>query len=112
MTEFLELLGTISIGDFIPGLSWINRVNGFDARVDKVAKELDEFLEGVIGERMETPKEDKNGANFVDILLDIYQSNSAGVSIDRDSIKAIILVRESCQLSVWILYSKFVLPSR
>ncbi|KAL0318601.1 UNVERIFIED_CONTAM: cytochrome [Sesamum angustifolium] len=63
----------------------------FDARVDKFSKEMDEFLEGVIREHMETPNEDKNGANFVDILLDIYQSNSSGVSIHRDSIKAIIL---------------------
>ncbi|KAL2243906.1 UNVERIFIED_CONTAM: Cytochrome [Sesamum indicum] len=85
-----------NIGHFIPGMSWINCVNGFDARVDKVSEELDEFLEGVIRERMECPEEDKNGANVVDILLDIYQSNSAGVSIDRDSIKAIILVRGRC----------------
>ncbi|KAK6148272.1 hypothetical protein DH2020_019184 [Rehmannia glutinosa] len=97
LKEFLVLLGTISIGTFIPCLSWIDRVNGFDARVDMVAKELDEFLEGVIRERMEKPLEqaapdrNKNGENFVDILLDIYLNNSTGVAIDRDSIKAIIL---------------------
>ncbi|KAL0356317.1 UNVERIFIED_CONTAM: cytochrome [Sesamum radiatum] len=55
LTEFLELLGSFTIGNFIPELSWISRVNGFDARVDKVSKEMDEFLEGVIEERMETP---------------------------------------------------------
>ncbi|KAL7138876.1 hypothetical protein ABFS83_09G012100 [Erythranthe nasuta] len=97
LREFLELLGTISIGDFVPMLSWINRVNGFDAGVDRVARELDEFFEGVIQERMENPKklqgdhEDKHGENFLDILLHIYQNNSIGVAIDRDSIKAIIL---------------------
>ncbi|KAL0417245.1 UNVERIFIED_CONTAM: cytochrome [Sesamum latifolium] len=91
LIELLELLGSFPVGTFIPGLSWISRVNGFDARVDKVAKELDEFMEEVIRERMETPEENKNGANFVDILLDIYQSNSSGVSLDRDSIKALIL---------------------
>ncbi|KAL3642297.1 hypothetical protein CASFOL_013112 [Castilleja foliolosa] len=95
LREFLELLGTISVGDFVPGLSWINRVNGFDARVDKVAKELDEFLEGVIKERMEIFDQEgvdsEKGENFVDILLDIYLNNSSGVSFDRDSIKAIIL---------------------
>ncbi|KAL0356326.1 UNVERIFIED_CONTAM: cytochrome [Sesamum radiatum] len=77
--------------EWFVGLSWISRVNGFDARVDKVSKEMDDFLEGVIRERMETPEKNKNGENFVDILLDIYQSNSSAVSIDRDSIKAIIL---------------------
>lgn len=36
--ELLHLLGSVSIGEFIPWLSWINRVNGFDYRVDRVAK--------------------------------------------------------------------------
>lgn len=93
LREFLDLLGTINIGEFVPLLWWINRVNGFDARVDKVVRELDEFFEGVIRERMETPVDCKPGdLYFVDILVDIYQNNSSGVSIDRDSIKAIILV--------------------
>lgn len=91
LTEFLDLLGTISIGDFVPCLSWINRVKGFDARVDRVAKELDEFLEEVLRQREKTPSQ--QGENFVDILLDIYRNNSTGVPIVRDSIKAIILVR-------------------
>ncbi|KAI3464159.1 hypothetical protein Pfo_020822 [Paulownia fortunei] len=95
LTEFLDLLRTINIGDFIPWLSWITWVNGFDKRVDKVAKELDDFLEGVIQERMETPMGqavlEQNGENFVDIILQICNDNTADVSIDRDSIKALIL---------------------
>ncbi|KAK4479375.1 hypothetical protein RD792_014887 [Penstemon davidsonii] len=91
LQEFVDLLGSFSIGVFIPWLSWINRVNGFDARVDRVAKELDDFLEGVIEERMKFSPSEQNGENFVDILLDIYRNNTTGVSIDRDSIKAIIL---------------------
>ncbi|KAL1568311.1 unspecific monooxygenase [Salvia divinorum] len=92
LREFLEVLGTISIGDFVPCLSWIGRFNGFDKRVDRVAKEIDEFLECVIRERLEIPAEKAAaGENFLDILLDIYRNNSGGVSIDRDSIKAIIL---------------------
>ncbi|KAI3464158.1 hypothetical protein Pfo_020821 [Paulownia fortunei] len=95
MTEFMDLLGIISVGDFIPWLSWITRVNGFDKRVDKVAKGLDDFLEGVIQEHMETPKgqavQDKNGENFVDIMLEFYNDNTSGVSIDRESIKALIM---------------------
>ncbi|CAA3012841.1 cytochrome P450 71A8-like [Olea europaea subsp. europaea] len=94
ITEFLGLLGTISVGEFIPWLAWINRVNGFDARVDFVAKELDEFLEGVIQEHWDMENssgKDESKENFVDILLKIYKDNTTGVSIDRDGIKAIIL---------------------
>ncbi|KAL0441104.1 UNVERIFIED_CONTAM: cytochrome [Sesamum radiatum] len=48
LAVYVELLGNFTLGDFFPGLSWISRVNGFDARVDKFSKEMDEFLEGVI----------------------------------------------------------------
>lgn len=94
LQEFLEVLGAISVGTFIPWLSWVDWINGFDSRVEKVAKEMDDFLEAVIQERLKKGQERISGAgdNFVDILLGIYMdNNTTGVSIDRDSIKAIIL---------------------
>ncbi|KAI3454397.1 hypothetical protein Pfo_011060 [Paulownia fortunei] len=97
LSEVLQLLGSVSIGEFIPCLSWVNYVNGFDNRVDKVANEVDDFLELVIQEHLNVGLEsgdaikDKSKENFVDILLNIYKDNTTGVSIDRDSIKAIIL---------------------
>ncbi|KAL0417246.1 UNVERIFIED_CONTAM: cytochrome [Sesamum latifolium] len=100
LTKGLQLVGSVSIGEFIPCLSWINRVNGFDNRVDKVAEEVDAFLEMVIQEHLNEelqscgaadPDQDERRENFVDILLNIYKDNNTGVSIDKDSIKAIIL---------------------
>ncbi|XP_057804237.1 cytochrome P450 71A8-like [Salvia miltiorrhiza] len=95
LRETLELLGSsISIGEFIPWLSWINRVNGFNTRVDKVADEVDGFLELVVQEHLNGGEEsvgDENRESFVDILLNIYKDNDAGIHIGRDSIKAIIL---------------------
>ncbi|KAK4438465.1 cytochrome [Sesamum alatum] len=97
LTEVLQLMGSLNIGEFIPWLSWINLVNGFDNRVEKVAKEVDVFLEMVIqehlNERLEccAADQDESRENFVDILLKIYKDNNTGVSIDKDSIKAIIL---------------------
>ncbi|KAL7115393.1 hypothetical protein ACP275_04G181700 [Erythranthe tilingii] len=91
LAEFLELLGIISIGDIFPWLGWISRVNGLDRRVQRVAKELDDFLEGLIRERMEKPEGGKIGGNFIDIVLEIYNDKAFGFSVDRDSIKALIL---------------------
>lgn len=103
MRELLEILGSFSVGEFIPWLAWINRVNGFDARMDFVAKEVDELFEGVIEERLKNDVENLSGTdesreNFLDILVKIYKDNTTGVAIDRDSIKAIILVRTSLSL--------------
>ncbi|XP_075661549.1 cytochrome P450 736A117-like [Castanea sativa] len=99
--EFGDLLGAINVGDYIPSLAWLSRVNGLDAKAEKVAKQLDEFLEGVIEEHINCQKkgdhdhgfsqENEDRKDFVDILLWIQEENVIGFPIDRVSIKALIL---------------------
>ncbi|XP_057787919.1 cytochrome P450 71A8-like [Salvia miltiorrhiza] len=93
MTDLMELLGTINIGDFIPWLDWIGRVNGFDKRLDQTAKEMDEVLESLIQERLQQTetRSSKNGEDFLDVLLQIYNDESADASIDRDSVKSLLM---------------------
>ncbi|PSS07726.1 Cytochrome P450 71A4 like, partial [Actinidia chinensis var. chinensis] len=100
MRDLLKLLGDVDIGDFVPWLGWINYVNGFHAKIDRVAKGLDGLLEAIVAERVNGVKREEGNdgggdveiegsKNFFDILLQIYQD---GGSIDRDCIKAQILV--------------------
>lgn len=46
--EFMELLGRLVIGDYIPWLAWLSSFNGLDARLDKVAKKFDDFLDAIV----------------------------------------------------------------
>ncbi|KAH7528347.1 hypothetical protein FEM48_Zijuj05G0063000 [Ziziphus jujuba var. spinosa] len=99
--DFVELLGTFYVGDYIPQLSWLSFVNGVDAKMKKVAKEFDEFLEKVIDEHVDDYQNRVNGGHdcvgnedykdFTDILVHAQMENLLGVAIDRVSIKAIIL---------------------
>lgn len=100
LREFVELLGDFFVGDFIPWLDWVGKFNGLDSKLDRVAKELDEFLEGVVEEHMDQHKklesrgDSGNGdehKDFVDVLLWIHKGNLAGIDIDRTSIKGVIL---------------------
>ncbi|GLT40269.1 hypothetical protein SLA2020_144180 [Shorea laevis] len=99
LSEFGELLGVFNVGDFIPWLAWVSHVNGLDARMDKVAKDLDDFLEAVVEEHMAQQKKGPNvdsvngeeQKDFVDVLLWIQREDLAGFKIDRVSIKAVIL---------------------
>lgn len=99
MKEMEELLGRFDVGTFIPGLAWINTVSGFNAKVKKIAKQNDEFFERIIEERMNALKrKDKCGEkvkereDFLDVLLGIDKDTIGGFNIDRDNIKALILV--------------------
>ncbi|KAI3470169.1 hypothetical protein Pfo_026832 [Paulownia fortunei] len=95
------LLGAFNVGEFIPWLVWIKYVNGMNAKVRKVAKDLDEFLEFVVKEHMDERRrkgddgggsgEGENQKDFVDVLLEIQRNEEGGFALDAISIKALIL---------------------
>ncbi|XP_039046925.1 cytochrome P450 736A117-like [Hibiscus syriacus] len=92
LSDFSELLGTSNVGDYLAWLAWVSHVNGFNDKADKGAKAFDEFLDGVIEERINRRNKHVNYQNdLVDILLEVQKENTVGLPIDRTSIKALIL---------------------
>ena len=108
-------MGGLRIGDFIPWLSWINWLDGSDARVEKVFTDFDFILEQIVNEHQDRRKSsfrdgsesenDEKVEEFVDVLLDVQEENTVGFSIDRDNIKALILVMFSLLfLLIWLRF--------
>ncbi|MBA0773112.1 hypothetical protein Gotri_008412, partial [Gossypium trilobum] len=100
LNEFTELLGTPDVGDYLPWLAWLSHVNGLHGKAEKVAKELDEFRDGVLEEHMNRHDRHLNDhagiqgeyqKDFVDILLEIQRENTVGFPLEKISIKALIL---------------------
>ncbi|XP_061364864.1 cytochrome P450 736A117-like [Gastrolobium bilobum] len=100
LMDFTELLGTFVVGDFVPWLDWLTRVSGLYSRANRVAKQLDDFLEEVVEEHINHQNEasnqhgrsDTEGHNdFVHVLLEIQRTNTIGFPIGRTVIKALIL---------------------
>ena len=106
--ELMELLGVINERDYIPWLACVSRVNDLDAKAKKVVKQFDDFLEGVIEDHINCQKkgsdnhslENENQKDFVDVLLWVQKENMNGFTIDRVSIKALILISNSLSLSL------------
>ncbi|GAV65149.1 LOW QUALITY PROTEIN: p450 domain-containing protein, partial [Cephalotus follicularis] len=100
LKEFMELLGGFNLGDYVPWLAWVSRVNGLDAKLEKVAKGFDEFLDGDVRELIERLKNrsDAHGSvqgeeqkDFLDVLLSIQKENTIGFPVETINIKAMIL---------------------
>ncbi|CAI9114754.1 OLC1v1015547C1 [Oldenlandia corymbosa var. corymbosa] len=98
LEEFMELLATFNVGDYIPWLGWINHINGLEAKVNRVAKELDAYFENIVEEGMRKREKVVNGEekimqqNFVDVLLDLQEKDATTrFALQRASLKAIIL---------------------
>ncbi|KAK9054551.1 hypothetical protein SSX86_025629 [Deinandra increscens subsp. villosa] len=95
LDEFFEVLGGLNLEDFVPWLAWVDRMRGFNARVERVSGEIDGFLEGVVEERLRRNQSAAGGGgdreDFIDILLKIEKDDRTGVTIDRMTIKALLL---------------------
>ncbi|MFS7910911.1 putative cytochrome P450 [Helianthus anomalus] len=99
LVRFTYLLGSFSVGNYIPWLSWVDRLSGLVARTKKVALEFDEFLEGVLEEHISKKRTveyndgngNEKGQDLVDILLDIQSEKNTNFILHRDVIKAAIM---------------------
>ncbi|KAK4741562.1 hypothetical protein SAY87_025150 [Trapa incisa] len=101
LTELMVLLGGVNVGDFIPSLGWIHKLCGLEGKENRVAKEIDAFLEEIVEEHIRKLKDiggdqyhsdiSSEKKDFVDTLLEIQRDNSVGFPLSRSNIKAIIL---------------------
>ncbi|KAJ0680288.1 putative cytochrome P450 [Helianthus annuus] len=92
--EFFEVLGSLDLEDFVPQLAWVDRLRGFNAKVERVAREIGEFLDGIVDERLRSQSNADDGGrreDFVDVLLKIQKDDKIGVTLDRLVIKALLL---------------------
>lgn len=95
LARFTYLLGVFSVGNYIPWLSWVDRLSGLEAKTKKVAEEFDEFLEGILEEHINKKRmvdgDDGEVQDLVDVLLDAQRENTTSFTLDRDVIKAAIM---------------------
>ncbi|KHM99154.1 Cytochrome P450 71A26 [Glycine soja] len=109
INEMVELMGTPLLGDYIPWLDWLGRVNGMYGRAERAVKQVDEFFDEVVDEHVskgghdDANEDDQN--DLVDILLRIQKTNAMGFEIDKTTIKALILLRTETTSTIleWIM---------
>lgn len=112
LKEYFDVLSELNFEDMIPWLWWVDRVRGTSARVEKVAKEVDEFLDGLVEERLRkqsTSGDDgdvDNSEDFLDILIKI-QKKDANSLLDRDGIKGLLLVRRLFFITILLFCKSF-----
>ncbi|XP_074589300.1 cytochrome P450 71A1-like [Curcuma longa] len=91
--DLTALLVAFPLRDHIPWLGWLDRLNGLDYKVKKVALEFDTFIERVIREHINMRNSNERihkNVDLVDILLSLGDVDSS-VSLSQENIKGLIL---------------------
>uniref|UniRef100_R7VYK6 Cytochrome P450 71A23 n=1 Tax=Aegilops tauschii TaxID=37682 RepID=R7VYK6_AEGTA len=101
LDDFEELLGTPTVGEFVPWLAWVDTLTGLNARATRTFEALDGLLERVIADHRKRRLAGgpvvgdglDDQRDFVDVLLDVSETGeeAGGVRFDVVSIKAIML---------------------
>ena len=91
--EGMELIGKPNLGDYIPQITGLD-LQGLTKRLKAVAKAYDAFLEKIIDEHVQS-KDENRTEDFVDVMLSFEGSEDTEKKIEREHIKAIVLVSPS-----------------
>ncbi|PKI76314.1 hypothetical protein CRG98_003236 [Punica granatum] len=87
----MQLGATPNMGDYIPYVGALD-LQGLKKRMKRVRKAHDAFFEKIIDEHVQNPKREGESKDFVDVMVRFLGSEEAEYRIDRNHIKAIILV--------------------
>ncbi|XP_071720514.1 cytochrome P450 Tp4149-like [Rutidosis leptorrhynchoides] len=117
--NLLEVVTHFYFADSIPQLAWIDKISGANAKADRVAEFMDEFLEGAIEERIaKTDLDVCEGVEpFIDALLRIHKEGVKGRSFNRSAIKANLMdaylggTDTVSALSEWVMTELLAHPS-
>ena len=98
--KFMELIDTavksgFGFSDLFPSMKAIHIITGVEAKLAKIRKQMDEFLEDIINKEVNQERlfrEDKGGygeENLLQVLLQIQRSGSPEIPITTDNVKAV-----------------------
>ncbi|WOL14375.1 Cytochrome P450 [Canna indica] len=92
LAEAQDVLGGFCVGDFFPWMRWIHGLDGLQARVEKVFKELDGFYNQVIEEHLKKEPSSEH-VDMVDVLLRLLEDPTHRKTFSSmDHIKGLLTV--------------------
>ncbi|XP_071910055.1 6,7,8-trihydroxycoumarin synthase-like isoform X2 [Coffea arabica] len=91
LQESQAMMAGFFISDYLPSLSWIDKLSGMFARLEKNFKDLDLFYQELIDEHLNPNRPETMKDDVLDILIQIKQEQSSGFELTWDHIKALLM---------------------
>ncbi|CAI9094360.1 OLC1v1030085C1 [Oldenlandia corymbosa var. corymbosa] len=89
--ECQALLAGFFVSDYLPFLSWMDKLSGMFERLEKNAKELDLFYQELIDEHLNPNRPDAMKDDILDLLIHFKEEQSSSIDFSWDHIKAMLM---------------------
>ncbi|KAF7838245.1 cytochrome P450 71A1-like [Senna tora] len=83
-------LAELSMGDLFPWLGWVDFLTGKMGKFKDTFRVLNAFFDEVLADHKKKMKRDDDKKDFVDILLQLQESDMLGFDPEQDDLKAIL----------------------
>ena len=102
--EAVTIGSGFNIGDLFPSAKWLQLVTGLRPKLERLHRQIDRILEGIINEHKQANSKGYSEAkeDLVDVLLKFQDGNDSNqdICLSINNIKAIILVKFTSLLSL------------
>lgn len=91
INELEELAGVGNIADSFPWMGWYNKFSGFEKKLEKNFRALDNFYDIVIQEHRQQSGESEH-EDLADVLLRIQDDPNQEIRLTNDNINGVLMV--------------------
>ncbi|XP_047940099.1 6,7,8-trihydroxycoumarin synthase-like [Salvia hispanica] len=115
LREAQAVMASLSVSDFYPSLSWVDRLNGYAEWVETTYKNLDEFYQELIDDHLDPNRKEKE-KDMVDLLLQLKEEKSFTFDFNYKNIKALLMnifvgaTDTSAATTVWVMTALMKAP--
>ncbi|KAK6920618.1 Cytochrome P450 [Dillenia turbinata] len=96
-----KLFVSFSFRELFPYIGWMDKVTGFDSKLEKIFKLVDGFLDRAIKE-YKYKKNDNENKVFIEALLNLRKASVDGGDLTQETIKGILLLFQLPPLFVFL----------
>jgi hypothetical protein len=86
------MAASLFVSDYLPFMGWIDNLTGLMARLEKNFSEFDVFYEEIIDEHLDPKRTKPEKEDIIDVLLRLKKERSFAFDLNRDHIKAVLMV--------------------
>ncbi|KAL0399216.1 UNVERIFIED_CONTAM: cytochrome [Sesamum radiatum] len=91
LTESQAMKGGFFLSDYMPSLSWMDKLTGMISRLDKIYKDLDEFHQELIDDHLDPNRPKSVNLDLLDLLIQLKEENLCSIHLTWNHIKAVLM---------------------